>query len=68
MPEVYKRTNYLTDDSDSDLDVVCDANKAVVPKGEKPESLLDESKYSKLAKKNPSMPYKEDLPVFNKAI
>ena len=26
--EPYKKTNYLTDDSDSDLDVICDANKA----------------------------------------
>ena len=42
VEEVYKKTNYLTDDSDSDLDVMCDANKAQVPSGERPESLLDD--------------------------
>ena len=56
VEEVYKKTNYLTDDSDSDLDVMCDANKAQVPSGERPESLLDDQKYKTLSRRNPSMP------------
>jgi hypothetical protein len=37
----YKRTNYVTDDSDSDLDVFVDPEKAKVPRGERPENLFD---------------------------
>lgn len=60
------KTNYLTDDSDSDLDVFVDPKSAQVAGGV--QALFDPRKHAKAVDKNPAITKKEDLHVLNKAL
>ena len=60
--EIVERTNYFTDDSDSDLDVIVDPNKAQVPKKFVLKDLTDSKKNAEILKVNPILPNSEDIP------
>lgn len=60
--EIVERTNYFTDDSDSDLDVIVDPNKAQVPKKFVLKDLTDSKKNAEILKVNPKLPNSEDIP------
>ena len=60
--EIVERTNYFTEDSDSDLDVIVDPNKAQVPKKFVLKDLIDSKKNAEILKVNPKLPNSEDIP------
>lgn len=62
------KANYITDDSDSDLDVVVDPKHSKVPKPFNLNQLTDPKHLKDMNLKNPKLPNEESIELLEKAL